>query len=101
MKNGVWFIHEGLNKYWTNYTQCFGSDEATVLVDLQDDLSNINGSLIEVSFLYSFDFELCVNYFSELSSFTENHSQNWLHSVFMYTLSGFHNNVFDQVSITQ
>ncbi|KAK4872460.1 hypothetical protein RN001_014489 [Aquatica leii] len=46
MMNGKWFFHEELHKYWTNYTQCFGSDEATVLVDLSDEFSKINGSII-------------------------------------------------------
>ncbi|KAF5301876.1 hypothetical protein FQR65_LT08708 [Abscondita terminalis] len=37
MSDGKWFFHEVHKRYWTNYTQCFGSEEATVLVDLSDE----------------------------------------------------------------
>ncbi|KAB0792379.1 hypothetical protein PPYR_14338 [Photinus pyralis] len=48
MENGKWFFHDQFNKYWTNYSQCFGSDQPTVFVPLQDDLSKIYKDVVPI-----------------------------------------------------
>lgn len=47
-ETGEWYISKELDKYWTNYTQCYGSDRATVFMELPQDLSKLNGSMLQV-----------------------------------------------------